>query len=102
MSVPQYKESYPDSPIHCRKVADALSEASKKKWQTQFANGTSTPAMKRERAHHGYDDVTKEGIEQLLKDGYSIGEIVAYQEGSEKRCRTQSGKCDEGGNHRHD
>ena len=76
MSVPQYKESYPDSPIHCRKVADALSEASKKKWQTQFANGTSTPAMKRERAHHGYDDVTKEGIEQLFKDGYSIGEIA--------------------------
>ena len=32
--------------------------------------------MKRERAHHGYDDVTKEGIEQLLKDGYSIGEIA--------------------------
>ena len=53
-----------------------MSEASKKKWQTQFANGTSTPAMKRERAHHGYDDVTKEGIEQLLKDGYSIGEIA--------------------------
>ena len=76
MTVKQYQESYPESPIHCKKVAKALSDASKKKWQTQFANGTSTPSKKHEHKHRGSDDATKETIEKYFLEGCSCLEIA--------------------------
>ena len=48
--VEEYQSKYNGAPTKSRKVAEALHNGSLKKWRTQFANGTSTPAVKTERA----------------------------------------------------
>ena len=44
----EYEKTY-GMPVHSRKVDEALSAASKRKWQTQFANGTSTPSKRNKK-----------------------------------------------------
>lgn len=75
MTVKQYKNAYSDAEVHCKKVKIALSNASKKKWQTQFANGISTPT-KHKPCREG-DGLTKGLLEQYFNDGFTCTEIAS-------------------------
>ena len=80
MTVEEYQAKYNGAPTKSRKVAEALHNGSLKKWQTQFANGTSTPAAKVEHAvdpkNRKRDDITRDDILDYFSKGIGTGEMA--------------------------
>lgn len=80
MTVEEYLAKHEGAPTKSRKVEEAFHNGSLKKWQTQFANGTSTPAVKNDRVENPKnrkrDDITRDDILNCFLKGIGTGEMA--------------------------
>ena len=78
MTASEYESMY-NAPVHSEKSKEAFHQCALRKWQTQFANGTSTPKKARVPSEYVLnkkrDDISPDEIRRMLDDGYTQTEM---------------------------
>ena len=95
MTVSEYESAY-NSPVHSKKSKEAFHDAALRKWQTQFANGTSTPSKQRVQSDYTLnkkrDNMSQDEIGRMLNEGYTQIEMCRELNCSDVTLRKWMGK----------